>query len=225
MIKYEVDKNNRIIGKLINVSEKGGEKMITIFVKIFIFFIIFFILLTTFSLSAKNGKKILMIIAHQNFRDEELLVPKKLFEKEGYQVVIASSSLKPAKGMLGAVVTPNILINQIKVSEYEAIIFVGGVGAQEYFFDSTAHKIAKEAVSEGKILAAICLAPRTLAEAGVLKGKKATVWVSEAKVLEAKGAIYTGKSVEIDGKIVTGSGPQAAEEFGKSILNLLKEKK
>ncbi len=195
-----------------------------IFIKTFIFSI-FLILLSFFSLSAKNGKKILMIIAHQNFRDEELLVPKKIFEKEGYQVIIASSSLKPAKGMLGAVVTPNILINQAKVDEYEAIVFVGGVGAQEYFHDATAHKIAKEAISKGKILAAICLAPRTLAEAGVLKGKKATVWSSEGKALEAKGAIYTGKNVEIDGKIVTGSGPQAAEEFAKSILNLLKVQK
>jgi protease I len=29
---------------------------------------------------SKSNKKILMIIAHQNFRDEELLIPKKLFE-------------------------------------------------------------------------------------------------------------------------------------------------
>ena len=74
-----------------------------------VFFLIFFILLTSFSSFAKNSKKILMIIAHQNFRDEELLIPKKLFENEGYEVIIASTSLEPAKGMLGAVVTPKIL--------------------------------------------------------------------------------------------------------------------
>jgi len=166
-----------------------------------------------------------MIIASQNFRDEELLIPKKLFEKEGYGVVIAGTSLKPAKGMLGAVVTPQILIDQVKVDEYDAIVFVGGVGAKEYFNNPLAHKIAKEAVSKNKILAAICIAPRILAEAGVLKGKKATVWVSEGKTLEEKGAHYTGKSVEVDGNIVTGSGPQAAEEFAKIIIKLLKAKK
>lgn len=127
--------------------------------------------------------------------------------------------------MLGAVVTPQILIDQVKVDEYEAIVFVGGVGAQEYFNHPIAHKIAKEAVNKGKILAAICIAPRILAEAGVLKGKKATVWASEGKILEEKGANYTGKSVEVDGNIVTGSGPQAAEEFAKSIIKLLKAKK
>jgi protease I len=185
-----------------------------------------FIILISFSIGlSKSDKKILMIIASQNFRDEELLIPKKLFEKEGYSVVIAGTSLKPAKGMLGAVVTPQILIDQVKVDEYSAIVFVGGVGAKEYFNNSIAHKIAKEAVSKNKILAAICIAPRILAEAGVLKGKKATVWVSEEKILKEKGAYYTGKPVEVDGNIVTGSGPQAAEEFAKIIIKLLKAKK
>jgi len=184
--------------------------------------LIMMILLSNNIGEAKMGKKILMIIASQNFRDEELLIPKKLFEKEGYQVVIASSSLKPAKGMLGALVTPQILIDQVNVDDYDAIVFVGGVGAQEYFHNPVAHKIAREAVAKGKVLGAICLAPRILAEAGVLKGKKATVWQSEGKALEEKGAIYTGKPVEIDGKIVTGAGPFAAEEFAKAILNLLK---
>ncbi len=184
-------------------------------------FLLSFILCASFSF-AKNTKKILMIIAHQNFRDEELFIPKKIFENEGYTVVIASTSLKPAKGMLGSMVTPQILIDKVKVDEYDAIVFVGGVGAQEYFHNTVAHKIAREAVSKGKVLGAICLAPRILAEAGVLKGKKATVWFSEGKALEAKGAHYTGKPVEIDGKIVTASGPYAAEEFAKSILKLLK---
>ncbi|WP_028843143.1 DJ-1/PfpI family protein [Thermodesulfobacterium thermophilum] len=187
-----------------------------------VLFLIPLVLLVSGSVLAKNSKKILMIIAHQNFRDEELLIPKELFEKEGYEVVIASSSLKPAKGMLGALVTPQILLDQVEVKDYDAIVFVGGIGAQEYFHNTKAHKIAKEALSQGKVLGAICLAPRILAEAGVLKGKKATVWSSEGKVLEEKGAEYTGKPVEVDGKVVTGSGPQAAEEFAKSILKLLK---
>ena len=174
---------------------------------------------------AKNTQKILMIIASQNFRDEELLIPKKLFEKEGYEVTIASTSLKPCKGMLGAVVTPQVVIDEVKVDDYSAVVFVGGVGAQEYFNHPGAHRIAKEGVSRGKIIGAICLAPVILAEAGVLKGKKATVWASEGKTLEAKGAHYTGKSVEVDGDISTASGPQAAEEFGKSIISLLKSRK
>ncbi len=53
-------------------------------------------------------KKVLMIIAHENFRDEELLTPKQIFEKNGIKVTIASTDTTPAKGMLGAVVKPDV---------------------------------------------------------------------------------------------------------------------
>ena len=40
--------------------------------------------------------------------------------------------------------------------------------------------------------------------------------------IKNEGAIYTGNSVEVDGKIVTGNGPTAAKEFGEKIAELLK---
>lgn len=167
-------------------------------------------------------KNILMIIASQNFRDEELLKPKQIFEKQGFKVTIASSSLNTATGMLGAKVKPEITIENVNVKNYDAVVFVGGVGATEYFQNPLALKIVRDTVKQDKILAAICIAPRILAEAGVLKGKKATVWKSEANALKSKQAIYTAEDVTVDGKIVTASGPHAAEAFGNAIVKLLK---
>jgi len=166
-------------------------------------------------------KKVVMVIAHRNFRDEEFEEPRKILEKEGIEVIIASSSKDTATGMFGATAQPDILISELKVEDYDAIIFVGGSGASEYWNDPTAHKIAKEAVKQGKILGAICISPVTLANASVLEGKRATVWPSEIDKLKEKGALYTGEEVEIDGKIITASGPKAAEEFGKAILEAL----
>ncbi|MBC7348303.1 MAG: DJ-1/PfpI family protein, partial [Clostridia bacterium] len=80
-----------------------------------------------------------------------------------------------------------------------------------------------EAAEQGKVLGAICLAPVTLANAGVLAGRKATVFSPEAKRLEAAGAKYTGAGVEIDGRIVTASGPENAKDFGEAIAALLAE--
>jgi protease I len=40
-------------------------------------------------------------------------------------------------------------------------------------------------------------------------------------MLEGKGAKYTGKSVEVDGNIITGNGPDAAREFGRAIAKAL----
>jgi protease I len=165
-----------------------------------------------------------MIIASQNFRDEELLKPRDLFIKEGMEVILASSSLETSRGMLGATVKPDILINKVKVEDFEAIIFVGGIGSSEYWNNPIAHKIVKEAVSLNKLICAICIAPVTLANVGILDGKKATVFRSEVKAIKKKGAIYTGKAVEVDGNIITAEGPQAATEFGQTIINALIEK-
>jgi len=171
-----------------------------------------------------EGKKILMIIASSKYRDEELEKPYRIFKQQGAKVLIASTTLKKVRGMLGGVAKPDILIDKVKVKDYDAIIFVGGVGAVEYWNNPIAHKIAKEAVKEKKLLAAICIAPVTLANAGVLKGKRATVWISERQKIQQKGAIYTGANVERDGNIITANGPQSAELFADSIVVALAEK-
>lgn len=168
-----------------------------------------------------EGKKAVLIIAHSNFRDEELAEPEKIFEDAGVEVTIASSSLDPATGMLGATVEPDILVNDVKVDDYDAIVFVGGAGSQEYWDSAIAHKIAKATVESGKILGAICIAPVTLARAGVLDGKKATVWKSEGEALTEHGAQYTGASVEVDGSVITADGPKSAKAFGEKLVEAL----
>jgi protease I len=166
--------------------------------------------------------KILMIIASSDFRDEEYSVPRAIFEKAGYSVTVACSSLAESTGMLGMKVKPNITLDKANVDEYDAVVFVGGIGAKEYFADPTAHKIATATFAKGKVLAAICIAPNILANAGLLKCKKATC--NDSANLIKKGAIYTGKPVERDGKIITGSGPKAAKEFAETIFGSLNSK-
>jgi len=171
-----------------------------------------------------EGKKALMIIAEKEFRDEELLEPKAILEEKGIEVVIASTSLVEAKGRFGTTAKPDILLSDAKVEDYDVIVFVGGGGARQYWDDSLAHKISQEAVKQEKILCAICIAPVILANAGVLMGKKAAVWSSEKERLKAKGAIYTGKPLQVEGKIITGEGPQVAKDFGKAIVKALKSR-
>lgn len=170
-----------------------------------------------------QGKSVLMIIPHQDFRDEEYKEPRQIFEARGATVSVASSSLEVARGALGAQVKPDLLLKDAAVSDYDAIVFVGGPGAQEYWNDPVAHAVAQDAVAQGKVLAAICIAPTTLAKAGVLKGKRATVFSSEAEELKACGANYTGASLERDGLIITADGPQAAAKFAEEIAKALGE--
>jgi len=74
-----------------------------------------------------------MVIASQDFRDEELLTPKEILENKGVKVTIASSSLDTATGMLGAKVKPDILIEDVNVNDFDAVIFVGGAGGERIF--------------------------------------------------------------------------------------------
>ena len=170
-----------------------------------------------------QGKRVVMIIASQQFREEELFEPRKALEAEGAAVTLASSSLEPATGMLGGTAKADVPITTVSASDYDAIVFVGGMGSGEYFDSPTAHKIAQEAVQQSKIVAAICIAPSTLANAGVLEGKKATCYPSESDNLRAKGANYTGSAVERDMNIITGEGPGAATQFGQALVSALAE--
>ncbi|MCG2676025.1 DJ-1/PfpI family protein [bacterium] len=171
-----------------------------------------------------EGKKVLMIIASTNFRDEEYKEPREILEAQGAKVTVASSTLKGCRGMLGLYVQPDILLNQVKVKDYDGILFIGGSGASEYWDSKIAHEIAQEAVRQDKVLGAICIAPLTLANAGVLKGKRATVWPSEGIKIRNLGAQYIPSSVQVDGKIITADGPKSAKAFGEAIVKALSGK-
>jgi len=162
-----------------------------------------------------------LIIARENFRDEELFETKFVLDNAGVETIIASTRTGVIKGMLGGSAEAGILVKDIVVDDYDAIIFVGGSGAKEYFNNGVALDIAREATDKGKVLAAICIAPVVLANAGVLNGVRATSFLSERPRLLKAGAIYTGAPVERDGSVITGSGPRAASLFGEAIADAI----
>ena len=168
-----------------------------------------------------SGKKILMVIAKNKFRDEEYVEPRKALEREGAIITVASSSGEMSTGMLGLKVKPDLLIGDVKEEDYDGIVFVGGGGASEYFNDPAAHRLARGFFDHGKLTSAICIAPATLANAGVLQGKKATSFPSSEEALRAQGAVVTKQDVVTDGVIVTGVGPGAAKKFGEKLVDVL----
>jgi protease I len=166
-------------------------------------------------------KRVLMVVAREMFRDEEYDIPRRILESGGVEVTVASSIFGEAEGKYGLTAPVDLLIGDADIADYDGIIFVGGAGAQEYFDHPAAWGLAQESLAEGKTTAAICIAPHILAAAGVLDGRKATCFPSEAEAIESYGAEYTGVPVEIDGLVITANGPEAAEEFGNAVLDAL----
>ncbi len=167
--------------------------------------------------------KIVMLIAPRDFRDEELLIPRKIFQENGYKVVVASLRKGVCVGMLGTKVNVSTTVDQINSNDYSALVLVGGVGSTVFFNNTKVQNLAIEFYKQGKVVSAICLAPVTLANAGLLKDKKATVWRSEAKRLVQQGAKYVSEDVVSDEGIVTGAGPFAAEKFAYEVLSELEK--
>jgi len=165
-----------------------------------------------------------MIIAPRDFRDEEFREPKAILEENAVKVTVASTVAGVAKGMFGMQVTPHTTVNNVTPEDFDAVIVVGGSGSQTYLWDNfQVHKIVQAMHQKGGIVAAICISPVVLAKAGLLRCRKATVFPSADAVKELKraGAIVSSDPVVVDGKIITGKGPEAAREFGRKIVETL----
>ena len=166
-------------------------------------------------------KKAVLIVASNGFQDHELSKTRDELEKAEVKTVVASTRTGVIRGVLGKTVKATILVNDIVVDDYDAIIFIGGPGASEYFDNWTAFDIVREAADKRKIVGAICIAPTILANAGLLGGVRATAFSSERIRLKKAGARFTGAAVERDGPIITANGPKAASQFGRAIAEAL----
>jgi protease I len=168
-------------------------------------------------------QKAVFIIAQNNFHDTELLVPKGILDKRGLITKIASRTKETANGKLGAQLNPDLELKAVSPKDFDALVFVGGSGAREYLDDEAIFQLVREFQKQNKVLAAICLGPSILANAGALIGKIVTATPSQEENIKNRGGEYTGMPVEVDGRVITAKGPEAAREFGEKLAYLLEE--
>jgi protease I len=166
--------------------------------------------------------KVVFITAPKVFRDEEYYKPKKVLEEANAEVITASVKTGKLMGRFGFEATSTLLVQDINPNDFDAIVYIGGSGSIVFFDNFYALKLANIFFKQQKTVASICIASVILANAGILKGKKATVFIDGKEALLKGGAIYTGNLLEIDGNIITANGPATSEDFGKAILKSLK---
>lgn len=176
-----------------------------------------------------ENKNILMVIASKNFRDEEYFIPYEIFQKEGAKIITASSVEGNIIGIEGGEARSTLILDEVKTKDFDAVVFIGGEGAVEYFDNNSAHRIIQEMTNFHKVVAAICIAPIILAKAGILVGKKATVWSSlmdksNLKQLKDSGCSVLEERVVKDKKIITADGPAVSRKFAEKIMEAIVEK-
>jgi SagB-type dehydrogenase family enzyme len=178
-------------------------------------------------------KRIIFILASKYFDDREYFSTSEPLQIAGIQPVVASTVTNEIKGIQRNAVTPTMLVKDIKIDDYDAFVFIGGVGAKEYFNNKDILNLVRSANEKNKVLAAIDNAPAIFAYAGIVKGVSVTSFVSQRRTLMDAGAKWKNTLLEIDGNIITASGPddsqlevggsEVARRFGTAILNMLRQ--
>ena len=144
---------------------------------------------------------------------EEVGVMTSMLEEGGFEVLVATASGEPIKAQTTELI-PDLKLADVKVNDYVGIIMpCMAKGSVESYWHASPEEIllVKEAVAQGKPIAAQQGSIIILAEADVLMGKKYTYYFDPHYL----GAIYSGEGVIQDGNIITSSNcPYLARSHG-----------
>jgi protease I len=165
--------------------------------------------------------KVVLITPQREFQDEELFQMKFALEAASIDVVVASSRSGRVLGIRGGVGQAELGLSQIKIEDFDALIFIGGPGAVPFASNTRVQQLVRRAVDEKKLLAAGGTAALILANAGVIKSAKVTGLAAHQPLFALAGAVYTGAAVERDGLLITSVGPLAATQFAQTIVEAL----
>lgn len=165
--------------------------------------------------------KVLIIIPHDRFQDEEFEAIRQKIDNGLHSVQVGSSHHTEAKGHYGLIVKPDINISFVEPSDYDALVFVGGQGVEEYFLDNNVINLIRRFNTEKKLVAAIGLSVELLVYAAVVSGRRITCIPELINKVQGAGGYYTGNRTEIDGDVLTGTDSRAREEFAASLLKSL----
>lgn len=138
------------------------------------------------------------------------------------EVITASLDDQPIIASRGTKLIADTTLDQVIDQQFDMIVLPGGLpGADHLNADARIHAILKSTIDNKNHVAAICAAPKVLAEAGLLKGKNATAYPGVLETLEKNDINITGAAVEQDGKVLTSRGPGTAMDFALEIITCL----
>lgn len=169
----------------------------------------------------ESENQVVFFLANKDFRDDEYTAIKDVLGQFDIGSKIVAVEPGECIGVAGLLLTVDYTADEVNVEQFGGIIFVGGTGCEQFLHDTAVHALAKSFLDSGKIVSAICWAPAMLGIAGLLNGKKATVWDGAKDDLIKGGAEYTAERVTVDGKIITGDGPDAATAFGQAVAKAI----
>lgn len=162
-----------------------------------------------------------LIISADNFEDSELLVPYYRLQEAGADVTVASLKRGTITGKMGYEVAVDKSLEELNPDDYAILVLPGGKAPAVLRKEPTALEIARNFFAASKPVAAICHGPQILISAGLLKGRRATCYLSVADELQEAGARYEDREVVIDGNLVTSRQPADLPAFMRETMKQL----
>ncbi|MCL2496008.1 MAG: DJ-1/PfpI family protein [Clostridiales bacterium] len=119
------------------------------------------------------------------------------------------------------------LLAEARAADYDALALPGGFGCFGYYADACREPyycLIQAFAAQQKPIAAICTGAVVVANAGVLAGRRATVYSREPQwpaQITARGAIFENSPLVNDGNIITSQNPASAIPVALELLELL----
>ncbi len=145
-----------------------------------------------------------------------------LLRRADIEVTTAGLDAQPVTASHGVTLIPDTTLDDALKKEYDMVVLPGGLpGADHLEQDDRIQNLLKKMANNGKLTAAICAAPKILANAGLLDGKRATAYPGTLEKLQLDNITLEPSPVIKDGNIITSRGPGTAMDFALVLIENL----
>jgi len=148
-----------------------------------------------------------------------------LLRRAQIEVVTAGLASGAVKCSRGTVLLPDATLDDALRQDYDMIVLPGGQpGATNLEHDPRILALLKKMAAAGKFTAAICAAPKVLAVAGLLDGKRATSYPGTLDAQQFPAIRLETQAVVHDGQVLTSRGPGTAMDFALALIEVLTDR-
>ena len=165
--------------------------------------------------------RVLVPIA-DGFEEIEAVTTIDILRRADVEVVVAGLVPGPVTGSHGIAIRPDCSLDDALEDEYDLVALPGGLpGADNLQGDERVMALVRRMFDEGRYTAAICAAPKVLAAAGVLDGRRATSYQGFLDPTLTPGLRISPEAVVQDGTVITSRGPGTAMDFALALVENL----
>ncbi|MES9812415.1 MAG: DJ-1 family glyoxalase III [Candidatus Thiodiazotropha sp.] len=145
-----------------------------------------------------------------------------LLTRADIEVVTAGLKDGPVKASRGITLVPDTTLDAVMDQAFDMMVLPGGLpGADNLDADPRIHEMLKRLNQQGKFTAAICAAPKVLAGAGLLQGRRATSYPGVLDNMDLPQVDVQLERVISDDRVITSRGPGTAMDFALELIEQL----